>query len=81
MIGPAAGSCERGNKPSATIKYWEIFEELNGWWLLENDSTPASVLPSVSILSLTTATFHREDGFIRKKFWGELISSFPFTII
>jgi hypothetical protein len=28
------GSCEGGNEPSGSIKYWEILEWLHNWQLL-----------------------------------------------
>jgi hypothetical protein len=31
--GPVEGSCEHGNEPMGSIKYWEILEGLNDWWL------------------------------------------------
>jgi hypothetical protein len=31
-------SCERGNKPSGSIKFSEILERLSNWRLLKKDS-------------------------------------------
>jgi hypothetical protein len=31
--GPVERSCEHGNEPSGTIKYWEILEQLSDWLL------------------------------------------------
>jgi hypothetical protein len=39
------GSCEHGND---SIKCWEILEWLRNWRLLKKDSTPWSLLDSVS---------------------------------
>jgi hypothetical protein len=34
------GSCEQGNKPSVSIKSWEVLEYLNNWQLLRKGSAP-----------------------------------------
>jgi hypothetical protein len=34
------GSCEHGNKPSGSVKFWEILEQLSDWRLLKRDSAP-----------------------------------------
>jgi hypothetical protein len=34
------GSYEYVNKPSVSIKFWEILEWLSDWWLLKKESTP-----------------------------------------
>jgi hypothetical protein len=34
------GSCEHGNEPSGSIKYWEALEELHNWRLLKMSSAP-----------------------------------------
>jgi hypothetical protein len=34
------GSCEHGNEPASSIKYWEVPEELHNWQLLKKGSTP-----------------------------------------
>jgi hypothetical protein len=36
------GSCEHVNEASASIKCWEVPEELNDWRLLKEDSAPWS---------------------------------------
>jgi hypothetical protein len=36
--GPVEGSCEGGNKPSGSIKCWEILEWLHNWQLLKKRS-------------------------------------------
>jgi hypothetical protein len=33
-------SCERGNEPPSSIKYWESIEWLQNWWPLEQRSAP-----------------------------------------
>jgi hypothetical protein len=33
------GSCDHGNEPLGSIKYWEILEKLNDWQILKKDST------------------------------------------
>jgi hypothetical protein len=35
------GSCERGNKPSGSIKLWEVLEWLHNWQLLKKRSAPS----------------------------------------
>jgi hypothetical protein len=30
--------CESGNEPFDSVKYWEILEWLNNWWLLQKGS-------------------------------------------
>jgi hypothetical protein len=34
------GSCEQGDKPSGSIKSWEILEQLQNWRLLKKGSAP-----------------------------------------
>jgi hypothetical protein len=34
------GSCEHGNEPSGSIKWWELLELLYNWWLLKKGSAP-----------------------------------------
>jgi hypothetical protein len=34
------GSCEHGNEPSDSIKYWEVLEGMSDWWILKKDSAP-----------------------------------------
>jgi hypothetical protein len=34
------GSCEHGNEPSGSIKFWEVIELLHNWWLLKKASAP-----------------------------------------
>jgi hypothetical protein len=34
------GACEHGNKPSVSIKFWEILEYLHNWLLLKKGSGP-----------------------------------------
>jgi hypothetical protein len=36
------GSCESGNEPSGSIKWWEVLEWLHNWWPLEEGSAPWS---------------------------------------
>jgi hypothetical protein len=43
------GSCEHGNKPSSSTKYWEIFEQLSDWQLLKKDAAAWNQLFSVDI--------------------------------
>jgi hypothetical protein len=38
--GPVEGSCERDNKPSGSIKRWEVLEWLHNWQLVKKGSTP-----------------------------------------
>jgi hypothetical protein len=38
--GPVNGSCEHGNEPSSSIKYWEVLELLHNCRLLKKDSAP-----------------------------------------
>jgi hypothetical protein len=38
--GLVEGSFERGNEPSGYIKFWEVLEYLNNWWLLKKESDP-----------------------------------------
>jgi hypothetical protein len=42
-----AGSCEHGDEPSGSIKYWEFPEQLSDYQLLKDDSASWSYLPSV----------------------------------
>jgi hypothetical protein len=39
-IGTVEGSCEHGNEPSGSIKYWEVLEWLHSWRLLNKGSAP-----------------------------------------
>jgi hypothetical protein len=32
------GSCEHGNEPLASIKFWEVLELLHSLWLLKKGS-------------------------------------------
>jgi hypothetical protein len=41
------GSCEHGNEPSGSIKFWEILEWLRNWRLLKKASAPWSWLVSL----------------------------------
>jgi hypothetical protein len=34
-------SCEHGNEPSGSIKYWEVLKWLHNWRLLKKSSTPS----------------------------------------
>jgi hypothetical protein len=34
-IGPVEDSCEHGNEPSGSTKYWEVLEWLHNWRLLK----------------------------------------------
>jgi hypothetical protein len=34
------GSCEHGNEPSGSIKWWEFLEWLHNWQLLKKGSAP-----------------------------------------
>jgi hypothetical protein len=34
------GSCEHGNEPSGSIKYWEFLEQLHNWQRLKKRSAP-----------------------------------------
>jgi hypothetical protein len=34
------GSCECGDDPSGSIKYWEVLEWLHNWRLLKEGSAP-----------------------------------------
>jgi hypothetical protein len=34
------GSCEHGNEPSGSIKFWDALEQLHNWRLLEKGSVP-----------------------------------------
>jgi hypothetical protein len=36
--GPVEGSCEHGNEPSVSTKFWEVLEWLHNWRLLTNGS-------------------------------------------
>jgi hypothetical protein len=38
--GPVEGSREHGDKPSGSIKRWEVFEWLHNWRLLKKGSDP-----------------------------------------
>jgi hypothetical protein len=38
--GPVEDSCEHGNEPSGSIKYWELLEYLHNWQLLKKGSAP-----------------------------------------
>jgi hypothetical protein len=38
--GPVEGSCEHDNKPSGSIKCWEVLEWQHIWRLLKKDSAP-----------------------------------------
>jgi hypothetical protein len=38
--GPLEGSCEHGDKPSGSIKCWEVLEWLQNWQLLKKGSAP-----------------------------------------
>ena len=38
--GLVEDSCEHGNKPSGSIKYWEVLEWLSSWQLLKKGSAP-----------------------------------------
>jgi hypothetical protein len=38
--GPVEGSCERGNKPSGSIKCCEVLAYLHSWRLLKKGSAP-----------------------------------------
>jgi hypothetical protein len=33
-------SCEHGNEPSGSIKFWKILEYLRDWRILKKDSVP-----------------------------------------
>jgi hypothetical protein len=37
---PIAGSCDHGNEPVASVKYFEIPEKRSDWQLLNRDSAP-----------------------------------------
>jgi hypothetical protein len=39
-----AGSCEHGNEPSDSIKYWNILKKLSDWCLFKKGSAPLSWL-------------------------------------
>jgi hypothetical protein len=39
-IGTVEGSCEHGNEPEGSLKYWESLEWLHNWRLLEKSSAP-----------------------------------------
>jgi hypothetical protein len=39
-IGTSAGSCEDGNEPSGSMKYWEVLEWQQNWRLLKKGSAP-----------------------------------------
>jgi hypothetical protein len=45
-------SCEHGNEPSFSIKYWEVFEWLHNWKLLEKGSAPYVKVRSKNGLAL-----------------------------
>jgi hypothetical protein len=45
-------SCEHGNEPSGSIKYWHILEGLNDWLLLKMDSAPWSKVPMIKTVRL-----------------------------
>jgi hypothetical protein len=34
------GSCEHGNEPSGSIKYWKMLVQLGDWRLLKKDEAP-----------------------------------------
>jgi hypothetical protein len=54
-----AGSCEHDNKPSGSIKCWEILEELSNWWLLKKDSIPLNYfLKLVDVFICDGLCFH-----------------------
>jgi hypothetical protein len=36
--GPVEGSYEHGIEPSGSIKFWEVLEGLQKWWLLKKGS-------------------------------------------
>jgi hypothetical protein len=38
--GPMEGSCEHGNEPSGSMKYWAFLEWVSNCWLLKEDSAP-----------------------------------------
>jgi hypothetical protein len=39
-IGPLEGSCEHGNEPSGSIKFWEVLQWQYNWQLLRKGSVP-----------------------------------------
>jgi hypothetical protein len=41
------GSCEHGDEPSDSIKFWEVLEWLHNWWLLKKGSAPRIYLAGV----------------------------------
>jgi hypothetical protein len=43
------GSCEHGNEPSGSIKFWEFLEWLHNWQLLMKSSAPWVSEPSASL--------------------------------
>jgi hypothetical protein len=38
--GPVEGSCEPGNEPSGSVKWWEVLEWMHNWQLLKKGSAP-----------------------------------------
>jgi hypothetical protein len=34
------GTCEHGNEPTGSIKFWEVLESLHNWQLLKEGSAP-----------------------------------------
>jgi hypothetical protein len=38
--GPVEGSCEYGNEPTGSIKFWDIPEQLSDWRLFKKGSAP-----------------------------------------
>jgi hypothetical protein len=49
-VGPAAGSCEKGNEPSGSTKRGEFIEWLRTCELIREDSAPVKRLISQSMV-------------------------------
>jgi hypothetical protein len=56
-LGPVEGSCERGNKPSGSIKCWDVLE-----WLRNLRFSRRAQLHEVSLVNLKGRDLLRNPG-------------------
>jgi hypothetical protein len=55
--GPVEGSCEHGNKPLGSVKYYETLEYLHNWRLLIKGSGPWSQFPAKFFMTFRHEAF------------------------
>jgi hypothetical protein len=49
------GSCEHGDEPSGSIKFWEVFEWLHNWQLIKKGSAPCRIETSTELHASATS--------------------------